>query len=204
MSGRAKKAAIPTEEAQSKPESTHDDNVTSSPRPSTMVVEEIPSEPLPLPEPRFAVTTATESSISLSSQPDATPTPTQAPTIDHPLSIIHDIDRQFRSDGRSSTPFSEASTLQNSTVVYDNLSRRASDVRPPATPESDSRPITTPPLPPQLTRPFTPRLQTNIDNLNVPSSDDEDSHSTVRGRGSPASAVDFNGIGRHFEESTSH
>ena len=154
------------------------------------------------------VTEPTDSSISLSLPSDAPPNPSQSHDVRHPQNIIANVNRQFRSDLGSNAPSSQASTLQNSTYVNDGLSRRSSETQPPSIPEPDASPAVDndppAPRPSQPGRPYAPRIQTNLAQLHVPGSDDEDGHSTIRGgSSSPASAVDFHGMGGHFEPSTS-
>jgi hypothetical protein len=220
MPRRKKKVATSPEVLAGSPEEVNaaDDIPAANPadaspatNPATATRDEPGPEPLSPPEPRFAATEPTESSISLCSQSEATPTASHTPHLHHPQNIITYVDHQFRPGRRCSTPLSEASTLQNSTYVNDNLSRRASESQPPPAPESDPVPSVAtppstplPPLPSQPGRPYAPRIQTNLGHLYVPGSDEENSHSTVRDRSSsPASAVDFHGMGGHFEESSS-
>jgi hypothetical protein len=205
MPRRTKDPGIPLDKPETSPEAV-DKAVCAVPQNlSTVFDQETESEPLTCPNPQFAATTATESSISLSSQPDTTPIPTPNLDTHQQLNIVNVLQHDFDSDGRSETPFSEATTLQNSTVVNDASSSRSSEALHPSTLEPNSdptigdRPLTPPPISSLIIRPFTPRLQTNFGHLDVPPSDDEDSSSTVR-----RSAVEFHGMGGHFEESPPH
>lgn len=210
MSLGMRKPSTPREKPRSRPEAISVAEPTPPPILSTPIVQETALEALTRPQAPFAVATSTDSSLSLSSQPEATPIPNPAPDTRQPLHLINDFDRQFGSDVGSTTHLSEASTLQNSTFVNESRSRSHSEVQLPSIEEPNGGSAigpnrgTPPPFPSESLRPFTPRLQTNFGQLHVPSSDDEDSQSTIRGRGSsPASAVDFSGMGGHFEESPS-
>jgi hypothetical protein len=173
------------------------------------VAGEIAMESLAFPEPPVALTEDTESSISLSSGRGGPPTHTEAPEEDPRQNLPNYVNRQFPPGGRSSTPFSQASTLQNSTYVNDDLSRHPSEVEPSPTAQPDPLPSANtlpasrrqpPGSPAQSTHPHAPRLDTNLDRLHVLESDNEDSRSTVRERsGSPA---DFRGMGDHFNQSS--
>jgi hypothetical protein len=205
MPRRTKDPGIPLDKPKTSPEAVGK-NVCAVPQNlSTVFDQETESEPLTCPNPPFAATTATESSISLSSQPDTTPTPTANLDTHQQLNMVNILQHDFDSDGRSETPFSEATTLQNSIVVNDASSSRSLEALHPSTLEPNSdptigdRPLTPPPISSPTMRPFTPRLQTNFGHLDVPLSDDEDSSSTVR-----RSAVEFHGMGGHFEESPPH
>jgi hypothetical protein len=188
---------------------------TKTPSPPTTRSEERDLSPLTLPRPPFAVTTSTDSSISLSSQPETSRVEEARPeTRDH-LDIIDHVDHHF-GPNRPATPSSQADTLHNSSYVDVNSSRRPSETQPPSSLEAESilgigadhevpsLPQLPPPPPPPPRRPFTPRLDTALDYLNVPETDDEDGYSTVREHSSStASAVDFNNIGFQFDEAAS-
>ena len=208
ISPRSKKSAIPLKKPESGAQATDVANTTSTTSPSTVINQQADSETLTRPETPVAVTTATESSISLSSQPDISPFPISVPTTRQSSNIISLVDHQFIRPG---TPFSEVSTLHNSTCVDVNSSHHLSDTPPPTIPQPNTGPATdvstaTPPHPilSQPVRPSAPPIRTDLDYSNIPGSDDEDSRSTVRGRSSiPASALDLHGMGGHFDESPS-
>jgi hypothetical protein len=211
MPRRTKDPVIPLDKPESSPGAVDDAFCAAPQNLSTALDQETELEPLTCPNPRFAATTATESSISLSSQPETTPILTPNLDTHRSVNLINVAQHESGSDGRSDTPFSEATTLENSTVVNDASSSRNSEALHPSALELNSdpaignRPATPPLLSSLIIRPFTPCLQTNLGHLDVPLSDDEDSSSTVRrGGSSPASAVDFHGMGGHFEESPSH
>lgn len=163
----------------------------SQPPASTVIVEEtILAYPV-VPNP--ARRTASDSSISLSSRQDSPPSIPPSPAVQHSVNTITNFEGSFRPGSHATTTFSDETTLLNSTAVNDNLSRGFSS--PSVDANRSTLQVTS-----QHLRP-TPRIQT--EHLNVPGSDDDDGHSTVRNRSnsSPASVEeDLHGIGRHFEE----
>jgi hypothetical protein len=207
---RTKEQAVPGGKRKRSREPLNVAGPTSSSVPATAIFEETPSESVTCPSPPLPITTASESSISLPSQTDATPPSASVRDIRHSPSIISFIDLQFRSDGLPGTAFSEVSTLQNSTFVNEDFSRDFSEARlsralePQNVTVLDATHATPAAIASQPTRPSTPRPRPSFRQGNVPSSNDQENPSTTCSiHSSPASEVDFQGMGGHFEESRS-
>jgi hypothetical protein len=181
-----------------------------APNPRAPSLSETISESPSQSDPPVLVPIITDSSISLHSQPDSPSTPNAVPGSSERRSVLDRVDGQFTPERVLPIPSSQASTLKDSDYVNDDSSRPSSGAEAFPTLEADIESvvdgIATAPRPtsPPPERPCTPRLQTELSQLIIPTSRDEDSYSTIRGRGSNMSSpADFHEMGSHFEGSPS-
>lgn len=156
------------------------------------------------PDPPSVITITTDSSISLSPEPNVTTNATPVPDPPDQVDVVDTFDHGVPCDGRPNKPLSQATTVPNSTSLAENFSNHTSGV--PSAPISEpgngdaiAASIETPFESLQHISPSTLRLQTNMDLLHVHIEGEEGYSSGREGTSSPASAVDFHGMGGHFD-----